>query len=118
MSHAETTFAARLSEAHNEIAALTLLLRKDETGTTSEAQDLKWLRRVAVIRMSAPAWWGLLPLKARRNRQFRLLARKGVFDAEAYLRLYPDVAESGIDPLVHYIVHGMDEGRQRPLPLP
>lgn len=33
------------------------------------------------------------------------------FDANWYIRRYPDVAHSGIDPLDHYARHGRDEGR-------
>lgn len=33
------------------------------------------------------------------------------FDPHAYLAAYPDVAASGQDPLVHFIAHGLSEGR-------
>jgi len=35
----------------------------------------------------------------------------GRFDAEWYLQRYPDVARAGIDPLVHFVSHGMRERR-------
>lgn len=34
------------------------------------------------------------------------------FRADEYLRLYPDVAASGMDPLGHYLLHGRPEGRK------
>jgi ectoine hydroxylase-related dioxygenase (phytanoyl-CoA dioxygenase family) len=34
------------------------------------------------------------------------------FDRERYLRLHPDVAEAGMDPVVHYRNHGRYEGRR------
>lgn len=34
-----------------------------------------------------------------------------LFDSAYYLRRYPGVAESGINPLVHYLLHGVSEGR-------
>ena len=34
-----------------------------------------------------------------------------LFSIGRYLAAYPDVAEEGIDPLVHYLLHGKDEGR-------
>lgn len=34
------------------------------------------------------------------------------FDEEFYLRMYPDVAESGMDAHQHYLLHGKTEGRQ------
>ncbi len=39
-----------------------------------------------------------------------------VFDAAFYLGKYPDVAAAGLDPLLHYLKNGANEGRQ-PLPL-
>lgn len=34
------------------------------------------------------------------------------FDGQAYLREYPDVAEAGANPLLHFIRHGSGEGRR------
>ncbi len=39
-----------------------------------------------------------------------------IVDGEWYLRRYPDVADAGVDPFVHYLVHGAREGRE-PKPL-
>ena len=33
------------------------------------------------------------------------------FDAEFYIQSYPDIADSGIDPYIHYLNHGKSEGR-------
>lgn len=38
------------------------------------------------------------------------------FDATFYLRMYPDIAAAGTNPLEHYIQHGMREGRLRRAP--
>lgn len=35
----------------------------------------------------------------------------GLFDAEWYLKRYPDVAKAGVDPLVHFVRHGDKHGR-------
>ncbi|MFE1601978.1 glycosyltransferase [Methylobacterium sp. ID0610] len=40
----------------------------------------------------------------------------GMFDAAWYLTEYPDVKQSGIDPIAHYVEHGSKEGRM-PNPL-
>ncbi|MBA1204432.1 glycosyltransferase [Pseudomonas capeferrum] len=40
-----------------------------------------------------------------------LLSDKNVVDAEWYLATYPDVATIGMDPHVHYELHGCTEGR-------
>ncbi len=34
-----------------------------------------------------------------------------LFDASYYLTTYPDVADTGIDPLLHYLQYGREEGR-------
>lgn len=56
----------------------------------------------------------------RRQRQIRAQAeairKAGVFDSAWYLKRYPDVAEAGHDPLLHYLNHGAGEARD-PHPL-
>ena len=37
------------------------------------------------------------------------------FNTSFYMDRYPDVADAGLNPLVHFLSHGLDEGR-RPLP--
>jgi glycosyltransferase involved in cell wall biosynthesis len=51
-----------------------------------------------------------------RARDAVLIERSGLFDAPFYVRQNPDVAQSGVAPLVHYVLHGGLEGRQ-PHPL-
>ncbi|GDE39010.1 hypothetical protein HmCmsJML280_02695 [Escherichia coli] len=33
------------------------------------------------------------------------------FNGNLYLERYPDVAEEGVNPLIHYILFGKNEGR-------
>lgn len=40
------------------------------------------------------------------------LREAGAFDAAWYLEEYPDVFQSGMDPVLHYVLHGQYEGRQ------
>jgi hypothetical protein len=47
--------------------------------------------------------------KQRRN--IATIQGSGLFDAEWYLRTYPDVAVAGVDPIRHYIATGWKEGR-------
>ena len=37
--------------------------------------------------------------------------KSSLFDAQWYLRTYPDVARAGVDPLAHYLNRGWQEGR-------
>ena len=46
------------------------------------------------------------------RRQAAALRRSGLLDADWYLARNQDVAEAGIDPAVHFLLHGAEEGRQ------
>jgi ADP-heptose:LPS heptosyltransferase len=56
-----------------------------------------------------PGFWRRLERSIRKRRK-RWIGRIG-FDREWYLKEYPDVARAGIDPIDHYIRHGIQEGR-------
>ncbi len=43
--------------------------------------------------------------------QYLLISRSGIFDRRWYLREYPDVAASGMNPLWHFLCYGAFEGR-------
>jgi hypothetical protein len=116
--------ASRLSQAEramkqqaDEIEALKALVDEKQGEAHHERENAEHLRQVAAGEIASavagllnghgsPLWW---PFRLRR--QVALLKRSGLFDAEWYLREYPDVAEAGIDPLRHYIEHGVKEGR-------
>ncbi len=72
---------------------------------------VQWLREVSILLSRLPGWWWIMPLKWQLTQKHRRLRSRNLFDADAYLARYPDVAKSGIDPLDHYIVHGIGEGR-------
>lgn len=44
--------------------------------------------------------------------EVKALSRSEAFDAKEYLRMYPDVAQSGMDPVMHYVYYGKEEGRK------
>ncbi len=44
-------------------------------------------------------------------RYYRIVAQSGLFDKKWYLEKYPDVARSGVNPIVHYLQRGAKEGR-------
>jgi hypothetical protein len=104
---------ARLSERFREIAFLTELLRQEEKITEATQARADWLRDLSLELMNRPAWWGVMPMSWQHKRCRRVLREKGLFDGECYLQLNPDVAESGMDPLFHYVFHGINEGRSR-----
>lgn len=45
------------------------------------------------------------------KKQIRTIKKSDLFDETWYLYRYPDVAREGIDPVLHYILHGANEGR-------
>ncbi|MFT3975868.1 MAG: hypothetical protein QM688_01945 [Sphingomonas bacterium] len=88
--------AARKAERNAERAAA--IARVFETGGGGKGV---FLRRFG----------GFLPWRWHLRRIKRRLEREGLFDAAAYLAVNVDVAQAGIDPLEHYLRHGMNEGR-------
>lgn len=102
-----------------EIAAMSRLLGERDSAVRVSEEQSAWLREVAAVLLNGSGSGSLsdrlasiLPAPVRIRRQKARLKSKGIFDAEAYLAAHPDVAEGGMDPLRHYIIHGMHEGRQ------
>ncbi|WP_434403986.1 hypothetical protein [Sphingobium sp. DN12] len=71
----------------------------------------EWLRKVSLKLKHRPMWWIFLPAKQRQKRERRMVEKDGLFNGAAYLARFPDVLESGMDPLVHYMRHGINENR-------
>lgn len=108
LSQAELSVRQRF----DELAALTRFLREAECERQEATEHREWLTQVHQVVAQTPWWWALLPPSMRAEREHRRLKQAGLFDAKAYLDLYPDVAAERMDPLRHYILHGMDEGRR------
>ncbi|MDE8342493.1 MAG: hypothetical protein POG24_01585, partial [Acidocella sp.] len=53
---------------------------------------------------------GAVPVSVE-DEDITIIAASGLFSEEWYIRENPDVARSGINPLVHYVRHGASEGR-------
>ncbi len=108
---------ARVAEerAQTQAILLTERLRRGNRDAKQFAYQTEWLRAVhaithSVLRARSPA----IKRMSRESRERRLrgqLREAGLFDADAYLQLYPDVQAAGVDPLDHYVSHGMAEGR-------
>jgi hypothetical protein len=103
--------AALTQRQHDEIAQLTLMA-PGEAQPLSQLQDrAEWLRDFSNLQQRTPRWWALLPANERARRLRTKVEAKGMFDVAAYLSKYPDVSQSGMDPLMHYVRHGVFEGR-------
>jgi GT2 family glycosyltransferase len=124
LSHRDQELQASQAELAK---AKQLVLQKQET-LSRITESLSWRMTDPVRRMSKSFprvsrvmkgaakliyWTTTLQLRERlrHRRMLRLLIASGLFDAGFYLRQYPDVLEAGVDPLKHFCVHGMAEGR-------
>jgi glycosyltransferase involved in cell wall biosynthesis len=71
-----------------------------------------WSWRVGrPIRMVSGGMRRIKRLRCSLSSDARALRKSGLFDEEFYRRRYPDVAATGVDPVVHYLLYGAGEGR-------
>jgi hypothetical protein len=110
---AARTNESKLAQRYREVATLTNLLRQQEGRGDQAQEQVKWLLTLNQCLTAQPRWWGFMPTSWRRQRALKRLQNVGLFDGEAYLNQHPDVAEAGVDPLDHYLKHGLNEGRSR-----
>jgi predicted nucleic acid-binding Zn-ribbon protein len=85
--------------------------RAAQEALAKEQQQAKWLQDATAVLQKKPRLRALLSLSARRQYSRDQLKASGLFDAESYLEKNPDVAAAGEDPLLHFIRHGLREGR-------
>ncbi len=108
--------AAALDEKVAETAARTVeasTLRHQLEQAHKELASAK--RSLAKIKRSF-SWQATRPLRAiiiltKKLRKKKARSGKLAFDANWYLKQYPDVAAAGVDPLRHYLDYGRHEGR-------
>ena len=101
----------KLADRFSEIARLTAMLADESVKVDQTHANAEWLRSALQLAASFPKWWVIMPRKWRRKREHARYRNSGLLDAERYLEAYPDVAEYGMDPVRHYVLHGMGENR-------
>ncbi|MBV2186329.1 MAG: glycoside hydrolase family 99-like domain-containing protein [Rhizobium sp.] len=69
------------------------------------------IKGLAAPRQILPGRRRKLRKKLRLKHEAELISASGLFSPEWYLQAYPDVAEAGEDPLIHYLQHGVAERR-------
>lgn len=75
---------------------------------------IRFLRETLRILARPGRWWlRLVPTGLTKAIKDKTLQREGLFDADSYRNHYPDVADASSDPLLHYVSHGLEEGRLR-----
>jgi hypothetical protein len=104
--------SSALAKRYSELATLTNLLKQEEIQADAARKQVTWLCAVNDILTNQPSWWKVLPPEVARRKLLQRLKIRNVFDAELYLERYPDVRASGMDPLRHYTLHGLAEGRR------
>ena len=104
----------KLAASTNEIAQLAARIADQERHIALSEGNSEWLRNVVHLSSRFPKWWAVMPSAWRRVSEYKRFHRAGLFDAAVYLQNNPDVAQARMDPLRHYLTHGMSEGRPRP----
>lgn len=112
------TLEGRLAERFNELAVITRLLTARESDLKESGEQVAWLREVSSVLLNGSIsrtlkgrLAALMPARMRLSKQKERLKNTGTFNPDAYLAANPDVAQAGLDPLRHYIEHGIAEGR-------
>jgi hypothetical protein len=103
---------AHVAQREEELRLVSERLHNEQIRYQEMALRSDWLREVGAILAGQPRLWGLMPAGWRRRKQLAVLKRSGLFDSDAYLAYNPDVRSEGLDPLHHFIQHGIVEGRK------
>ncbi|AYA63004.1 glycosyltransferase [Alteromonas sp. RKMC-009] len=96
-------------------------LRTQYSGIRKDYNDaaIEWHNRArrlympqrAVRKFVAPPLICRGSLEIRKANLKKALKTKDLFDPDWYIDAYPDIAAASVDPLTHFINHGIDEGR-------
>lgn len=116
-SEARVAFAHRaasersIRDRFQELALLTRLLKKATSEHERYATRSEWMQHAMAALITTPRWWQMVPRPWRERLERQRLRNLGLFDGDAYLARYPDVAAAKMDPFRHYVLHGAGEGR-------
>lgn len=97
-----------------QLAGKDIALREATERSDARARELAVLRNSLTWRITSRIlhWMRRLAGAGPQGRRtVRVLRSSGMFDQEYYLAQNPDVAESGVDPIQHYVRSGAAEGR-------
>ncbi|WP_213876534.1 glycosyltransferase [Pseudomonas sp. dw_358] len=119
----DATQAIQQFTVQNEALSQQLLaISEHAAAQRSELQLLRPLqeRLLEQVEVLARAWrsffslraWRMLNMVAKDKALPRVTLADGVaFDEAFYLQAYPDVAQSGLSPVIHFLCNGVQEGR-------
>lgn len=112
IAEALTDAEAQIAQRFAEIAMLTRMLGDQQDRNIEEKRSTEWLRQVYAVQDDNAGRWRFMSRRWHAQRLHKHLAKRGLFDAQSYLDRYPDIAADGMDPVRHYILHGISEGRK------
>ena len=101
--------AARVTATLRDEAERSRILRQLEQRATRRRERRFGARALRLIEAVGEK---IGPEAGRVARERRLLAATDLFDPAWYRKTYKDVAESGVDPALHYLLRGNIEGRR------
>jgi hypothetical protein len=107
-----------LQESESQAANASAELEKVQGEVTKAQQQLVECRSFAakaigkVVVEFAGISLEKLPSKEDLAKNFQHLISAEIFSCNWYLERYPDVAGSEMNPLIHYLIHGAEEGRE------
>ena len=122
----ETTFlraqedASKLRETEQNLREAEQNLQTAQSEIAALGQKIQELEKSPFRRTFAPLQALARPRGKRKSdksekrkleQDIALIQSSGLFNAEWYLKAYPDVAKEGVDPLEHYLRYGAAEGR-------
>lgn len=117
MTAQKTALEKRVQDRFHEIVLLTQIIINHETIIAHNRKKLEWFRLVMEVftkqfsRSRSARIMKWLPSYFWQKRITKLLKKHDLFDYDIYTNIYPDVFSHDIDPLRHYILHGIKEGR-------
>lgn len=102
----------KIAELESRLRQKEMALSREQARAKEEKQalvaKLEKLQKRYEAKVNILTKWSM---KRKRKRIEQTIRDSVFFDPEYYLQQYPDVRESGMDPLRHYMNHGWKEGR-------
>lgn len=104
---------AQLDESWQDAASLGAMVASGQDRIVELERQNRWLREAGRFLLSPGKWWWrFMPRQWQQRKREKRLLRNGLFDSAAYLAANPDVVESGEEPFLHYLYHGIAENRR------
>lgn len=118
LSEENGSLSVRITKLSEEIDGLSVKRLQGKEELERIIEEIEFFMVVATNFVNQNTSWkewflGMMPISWRRKMLLKQLKWEGLFNKEKYLADNPDVSESKIDPLFHYLKYGFKEGRKR-----